>query len=68
MQRQRIKKIFIFFVSKEELVEQQYNVVVLDNLEAGHKEAVNPKAKLEIVDLKDGGEISEVFDKYKFKF
>lgn len=49
----------------KELVKQGYDVIVLDSLEAGHKEAVDPKAKLEVVNLKEKDKISEVFDKYK---
>jgi len=49
----------------KELIKEGYSVVVLDNLEAGHKEAVDPAATLEIVDLKDKSKILSVFDKYK---
>ncbi len=48
-----------------ELINQKYNVVVLDNLENGHKEAIDKQASLEIVDLKDKEKIAEVFGKYK---
>ena len=50
----------------KELIKVGYSVVVLDNLEAGHKEAVDPKAILEIADLKDKDKILSVFDKYEF--
>lgn len=49
----------------KELAMEGYKVVVLDNLEAGHREAVNPKAKIEIVDLKDKAKVLAVFDKYQ---
>ena len=49
----------------KELVKAGYAVVVLDNLEAGHKEAVDPAATLEVVDLKNRHKISEVFNKYR---
>jgi UDP-glucose 4-epimerase len=49
----------------KELLDQKYDVVVLDSLENGHKEAVDPRAKLEIVDLNDSDATAKVFDKYK---
>ena len=49
----------------KELIRVGYSVVVLDNLEAGHKEAVDPAASLEIVDLKDKSRVLSVFDKYE---
>lgn len=49
----------------KELVKQGFDVVVLDSLEAGHKEAVDPKAKLEIADLADSKKLKEIFKKYQ---
>lgn len=49
----------------KELVKQGFDVVVLDNLEAGHKEAVDSKAKLEVVDLADKEKVKEIFKKYQ---
>jgi UDP-glucose 4-epimerase len=49
----------------KELLDQQFDVVVLDSLENGHKESVDPRAKLEIADLGDLGATEKVFDKYK---
>ncbi|OQB06427.1 MAG: UDP-glucose 4-epimerase [bacterium ADurb.Bin212] len=48
----------------KELINQNYNVVVLDNLENGHREAISKQASLEIVDLKDKEKIAEVFAKH----
>jgi UDP-glucose 4-epimerase len=48
----------------KELINQNYHVVVLDNLENGHRDAINKEAALEVVDLKDKERISEVFEKY----
>lgn len=48
-----------------ELINQKYNVVVLDSLENGHREAVDPKAVLEIADLSDRMAITAVFEKYQ---
>jgi len=50
----------------KELIAQKYDVIVLDNLEAGHKESIAEGAKLEVVDLKDKEKVAKVFDKYKF--
>ncbi len=47
-----------------ELLDQKYNVVVLDSLENGHKEAVDPRAKLEVVNLADSDATAKVFEKY----
>ncbi len=49
----------------KELLDQKYDVVVLDSLENGHKEAVDLRAKLEVVDLSDRDATEKVFDKYK---
>ena len=48
----------------KELIKAGFDVVVIDNLSAGHKEAVNSKAKLEIVDLKNQDKVAAVFKKY----
>lgn len=45
----------------EELVSKGEEVVVLDNLQKGHKSAVNPKAKLYIGDLRDEAALDRVF-------
>ena len=47
-----------------ELLDHKYDVVVLDSLENGHKEAVDPRAKLEVADLSDSNATAKVFDKY----
>lgn len=49
----------------KELLDQNFNVVVLDSLENGHKEAVDPRANLEVADLSDKKATEKVFDKYK---
>jgi len=56
---------YIGSITVNELEKAGYDVVVLDSLENGHKEAVNPKAALEIVDLKDKAATDAVFKKYK---
>ena len=47
------------------LIESGNEVVVFDNLETGHIEAVNPKAKFYKGDLRNRSEIDSVFDKEK---
>lgn len=49
----------------KELLGNNFDVVVLDSLENGHKEAVDPRAKLEVVNLSDSNATAAVFDKYK---
>lgn len=48
-----------------ELLDQEYNVVILDSLENGHREAVDPRAILEVTDLSDKKATAKCFDKYK---
>jgi UDP-glucose 4-epimerase len=55
---------YIGSITVRELVKQKYDVVVLDSLESGNKEAVDPQAKLEVCDLEDRGAVAEVFEKY----
>ena len=47
------------------LIESGNEVVVFDNLETGHIEAVHPKAKFYKGDLRNRSEIHCVFDKEK---
>lgn len=56
---------YIGSITVNELIKAGYDVVVLDSLENGHKEAVNLSAALEIVDLKDKAATDAVFKKYK---
>lgn len=49
----------------KELVRDGFEVVVVDNLEAGHKELVSPKAKLEIADLADKKKLEKIFQRYQ---
>jgi UDP-glucose 4-epimerase len=56
---------YIGSITVNELIKTGFDVVVLDSLENGHKEAVNQKAALEIVDLKDKAATDAVFKKYK---
>ncbi len=47
------------------LLENNEEVVVVDNLETGHVDAVDERAKLELGDLKDLEFLDRVFNKYK---
>ena len=49
-----------------QLLKEGYEVVVFDNLDYGHKEAVPDSVKLIIGDLRNYDEINEVFKNYKF--
>ncbi len=48
------------------LLNTGYNVVVLDSLENGHREAVDHRAILEICNLKDKEKVRQIFGKYSF--
>lgn len=49
----------------KELIKSSFDVVVIDSLEAGHREAVDSKAKLEVCDLFDKAKVKAVFEKYR---
>ncbi len=49
------------------LLQKGYDVVVVDNLATGHKEAVDPKAKLYIGDIADEAFMDDVFKKEDIK-
>lgn len=49
----------------KELLDNDYKVVVLDSLENGHKEAVDKRAILEVVNLDNKNATDEVLKKYK---
>lgn len=49
----------------KKLVEDNFDVVVVDNLESGHREAVDKNAKLEVADLADKEKIKIIFQKYQ---
>ncbi|MBQ3437786.1 MAG: UDP-glucose 4-epimerase GalE [Fusobacterium sp.] len=49
------------------LIENNEEVVVVDNLETGHVDAVDEKARLELGDLKDEEFLDRVFTKHKIE-
>ncbi len=48
-----------------QLIEKGYDVVIADNLETGHMEAVHPKARFYKGDIRDRGFVDSVFDNEK---
>ena len=48
-----------------ELVDRGIDVVVADNLETGHKEAVHPKARFYEGDIRNRAFVDSVFEKEK---
>jgi UDP-glucose 4-epimerase len=58
---------YIGSITTKELLDNGFDVVVLDSLENGHVEAVDKRVKsLEIADLKDPEKTDLVFKKYSF--
>ncbi len=43
------------------LIENNYDVIVVDNLQSGHEEAINSKAKFYKGDIRDKNFLSNVF-------
>ncbi|MEK9156399.1 MAG: UDP-glucose 4-epimerase [Patescibacteria group bacterium] len=56
---------YIGSMTVKELLDQGYKVLVLDSLENGHKEAVDPRAELEVVDLGEKARVRLVFERYR---
>lgn len=56
---------YIGSITAKELLDNDYDVVVLDSLENGHNEAVDSRAKLEVANLSDFEKTDQVFKKYK---
>ncbi|MCX6812682.1 MAG: UDP-glucose 4-epimerase [Candidatus Berkelbacteria bacterium] len=48
----------------KELVKNGYDVLVVDNLETGHRKLVDHRAKLEVADLADKEKLKSIFEKY----
>jgi len=58
---------YIGSITTKELIKNGFRVVVLDNLENGHQEAVDGEAILEVADLKDKRRVNQIFAKYSVK-
>lgn len=56
---------YIGSITTRELLNTGFNVVVLDNLERGHSEAVDRRAKLYVADLRNKQDIYKVFQENK---
>ena len=52
---------YIGSVTVDKLIAAEHDVIVLDNLVAGHKEAVNDSAELSRIDLRDENELHHLF-------
>lgn len=57
---------FVGSVTCEELVKMDYNVIVLDNLYQGFRQAVHPKAKFIKGTIEDEYLLDKLFEKYMF--
>ncbi len=55
---------YIGSVCVESLCDSGHNVVVIDNLEEGHRAAVDPRASLEVIDLKEPERLSDVLNSH----
>ena len=53
---------YIGSVTTEELLNKGHEVVVFDNLERGHRAAINPRASFLVGDLRDERRIAEVME------
>lgn len=58
---------YIGSMTVKELLNNDFDVVVLDSLENGHIEAVDKRASFEKVDLTNKKDVETVFDKYKIE-
>lgn len=50
-----------------QLIEQQFDVVVIDNLQKGHKQAIHPKATFYEGDIRNKAFLRQVFDQEEIK-
>jgi len=56
---------YVGSVVTEELLKETHKVVVLDNLQQGHKKAVLPEAKFVLADICDAKALEDVFRQFK---
>lgn len=57
---------YIGSIMTRQLLDRGYEVVVLDDLSGGHRQAVDKRADFELIDLSDQKAIKSVFKRYKF--
>ena len=56
---------YIGSITTEQLILQGYDVVVLDNLYQGHRDAIHPQATFCQIDLADRAALEQLFSKHK---
>ncbi|MBA7502769.1 UDP-glucose 4-epimerase [subsurface metagenome] len=56
---------YVGSVVAEELLQQGYQVIILDNLQQGHKEAILPGAEFVIADICGAQHLEDVFHRFK---
>jgi UDP-glucose 4-epimerase len=56
---------YVGSIVTEELLKEAHQVIVLDNLQQGHKEAVLPEAEFVLADICDAKALDEVFRQFK---
>lgn len=57
---------YVGSIVAEELLREGYHVLVLDNLQQGHKEAVSREAEFASADICDPASVEDVFRRHKF--
>lgn len=55
---------YVGSIIAEKLLQQGYKVVILDNLQQGHREAVPPEAEFVLADICDGEALERVFHRF----
>ena len=50
---------------QDKYIEKGYDVIIVDNLNSGKREYLNPKARLYETDIRDRGRLEEIFKKEK---
>ncbi|GAI53145.1 unnamed protein product [marine sediment metagenome] len=56
---------YVGSVVAEELLQQGYQVIILDNLQQGHKEAILPQAEFVLADICEAQHLEDVFHRFK---
>jgi len=56
---------YIGSITVEKLIKQNYQIIVIDNLQEGNRKAVSPESKFLEGDLKDKNLLNYIFKKYK---
>jgi len=56
---------YVGSVVAEELLQQGYQVIILDNFQQGHKEAILPQAEFVLADICEAQHLEDVFHRFK---